>query len=167
MALAACHKADNSPTIDFGPGDGITHRAADGTLNGSLDSTDWSSDAAWNEQELALFSDLKFDINGPPQQPQWIQRTYLYPNPAGQARWDVQYATAAPASPNFSIALALVNQHYQLLTRPVPNSFFHYTIFFDFTKLNINRGEKYRLYYVFYNNSGLVYKGHGDIHYLD
>lgn len=166
LASTACHKVDSSPTIDFGTGDGITHRAADGTLNGSLDSTDWSSDDTWNEQEIALFSDLKLDINGPQQQPQLIERTYLYPNPASQARWEVQYAIGAPVSPNISVALALVNQHYKLITKPVPDSFFHYAVFFDFAKLELNSNENYRLYYLFYNNTGLVYKGHGDIHYL-
>jgi len=163
LALADCHKADNSPTIDFGASDGISNRDANGMKNGNQDPTDWTSDATWNEQETALFSELSITLNSP-QQSNLIAFTYTYPNPSAQANWILRTNSSAV---KYTMTAALVNRNYQLVKRLENNNFTGGHIYaFDYAQLGMNPNETYRLYYVLFNNAGLLYKGHGDIHYI-
>ena len=173
LALTACHKADDSPSIDFGANDGISNRDASGMKNGSQDPTDWTSDATWNAQERALFSELtngflSIDLEGV-QQPSLFDYTYVYPNPATKARWQFQ-TKSVPGSLTVSyfVKAVLVDKHYQVISRLGPNSFpSGYAAELDYAQLGMHSGELYRLYYVCYNSNGLLYKGHGDIRYTN
>ncbi|MVN78221.1 hypothetical protein GO988_17975 [Hymenobacter sp. HMF4947] len=162
LVLAACHKKDTSPTLDFGPDDGISYRSNNGMANGAQDPTDWTSDATWNEQETALFPELSIALNSP-QQPTLVGFTYTYPNPASRANWILQTNGSAVS---YTVTAVLVNRTYQVVKRLEHGNFTGGHVYaFDYAQLGLNPNETYRLYYVLFNNNGLLYKGHGDIRY--
>lgn len=165
-ALVGCSKSDSNPIVDFGEGEGITYRTATNLPVGPRDYTDWTSDAEWNKQERALFSDLSFDLNGP-QQTSLISFNSTYPNPApeGQATWGLEIQRSATAV-NYTVAAALVDRKYEVKQRFGPTGFVLRSAYsLDYPKAGLSPNELYRLYYVVYNANGLVYKGHGDVRY--
>ncbi|WP_191906484.1 hypothetical protein [Hymenobacter baengnokdamensis] len=167
LALASCHKSSQSPSFDFGLGDGFSHRDSQNLPNGSQDPTDWTTDATWNAQEKALFSDLGISLDSP-QQPDFIDYTAVYSNPATNATWLVQSKQAYGAvPPNFLAAAVIVRSNYQLVLRlpQRPASKGSLGFVFDYAKLGLQPGEMARLYYVLFDTSGLLYKGHGDIRF--
>lgn len=162
LALAACHKKDESPTLDFGAGEGISYRSSNGMANGAQDPTDWTSDATWNEQETALFPELSFALNSP-QPPNFLAFTYAYPNPGAQANWILRTNSSAVS---YTVTAVLVNQNYQVVKRLEHGNFTGGHVYaFDYAQLGLNPDGTYRLYYVLFSNAGLLYKGHGDVRY--
>ena len=173
LATPACHKADTRPAINFGAGDGISHRDASGMKNGSQDPTDWSADDYWNDSETALFPSLSsgslaIDLQDSPLLSSFDHAyTYAYPNPAKQATWQLQSISGGviPA-PTYSVQAVLVDRHYQVVTTWGPSRFSgRYAVLLDYAKLEMQAGELYRLYYVVYDGKTFMYKGHGDISY--
>jgi hypothetical protein len=166
-ALLGCSKSDSNPIIDFGEGEGITYRDNTARPSGPQDPTDWTSDGEWNKQERELFADLNLDLNGP-QQPAAIERTYVYPNPAmgNAATWTLQLKPFTSTPVSYTSNAVLVDRNYRVRLRFGPQSFAGgYSYMFDYARAGISPNELYRIYYVVYNASGLVYKGHGDIRY--
>lgn len=169
LTLAACGKKDNpaTPTIDFGPGDGLTHRDANALPNGQQDPTDWTTDATWNERELALFADLGLNLNGA-QQPEGISSFYVYPNPAARfASWSFQTQRNANGSVAvYSLHTVIVDRNYKpLYHHRAANIILSHQMLLDYASLSLRPNETYRAYYVVTNESGFVYKGHGDVRY--
>jgi hypothetical protein len=168
LALAACKdKSNNSPGIDFGPGDGFSYRDGSNYPTGVQDPTDWTTDVTWTEQEKALFPELSFNLNtGQPAG--FIESNYLYPNPAQASTWGFSSRqTSAGMRPDFTVAAVVVGADYQIIQR-LPHSTSNNGSFrasFDYAKLGMQPSTLYRLYYVLYNTTGLLYKGHGDIRY--
>jgi hypothetical protein len=163
LVLIACQKSATDPTLDFGVGEGISFRNNNGMPNGAQDPTDWTTDATWNEQETALFSELSISLNSS-QQPSLITFAYAYPNPAKQAIWSVQTSTPSVA---YTVTAVLVDSKYQIIKRFAHTSHIGgHNYLLDYAQLGLNSSETYRLYYVLFNNNGLVYKGHGDMRYL-
>lgn len=163
LVLVACQKSATSPTLDFGAGEGISFRSSNGMPNGAQDPTDWTTDAVWNEQETTLFLELSISLNSP-QQPNLITSAYTYPNPAKQAIWSVQTSATSVA---YTVTAVLVDSKYQIIKRFGHG--FHtggHNYLLDYAQLGLNPNETYRLYYVMFNNNGLVCKGHGDVRYL-
>jgi len=168
LAQAACKgKSDEaSPAVDFGAGDGFSHLDASARPNGTQDPTDWTSDATWNEQEKALFPKTSFDLNG-------AQRTALfmyanvYPNPGATAIYRVEATNKNTSiTVGYSVKLVLVDKNYKVLMQQGPLSFpYGYAVALDYGQLGLQPTERYRLYYVLYDNDGLVCKGHGDVRY--
>ena len=167
LALAGCHKADDSPRIDFGPGVGFSYRDGYNLPVGFQDPTDWTTDATWNAQETGLFPELSLTLNAP-QPSNAIEATYIYPNPAQTSTWGfASRQTAAGTRPDFTVAAVLVGADYQPIMR-IPHGTSaqgHFTAGFDYAKLGMQPNTLYRLYYVLYDSGGLLYKGHGDIRY--
>ncbi|MGI4822087.1 MAG: hypothetical protein ACRYFV_12835 [Janthinobacterium lividum] len=168
LALASCqHKSeDTSPSIDFGAATGITYRSANGMANGAQDPTDWTADATWTTQEKALFSELSISLDGTPQSG-FLNLLILYPNPAATATWAVNSNNGASGPNPFSTAAVLVSRDFKEMLR-LPHGYAssgYYAAAFDYAKLGLQPGERYRLYYVIFNNNGLILKGHGDVRY--
>jgi hypothetical protein len=167
LLLTACHKADDSPSIDFGPGEGISYRDGYNLPAGVQDPTDWTADAIWNAQEQALFSELSLSLDGKPQTGFFYELT-IFPNPGAIATWGLQsqLPVGSPDS-DFAAVAVLVDRSYKVMKRfPRGNSANGaYALSLDYAKLGLNPGERYRLYYVLSNNKGLICKGHGDILY--
>ena len=165
--LLGCSKSDSNPIMDFGEGEGITYRTSQNFPAGPNDPTDWTSDGEWNKQERNLFADLGFDLNGA-QQPAALIYTTAYPNPAmgSTASWTVQTQRLTSGAVNYTLSAALVDRNYHVRQRFGPQSFVNgYTYTFDYVRSGLSPNELYRIYYVVYNTSGLVYKGHGDVRY--
>jgi hypothetical protein len=166
LTLAACHKADDGPRIDFGPGDGFSYRDAANSPAGTQDPSDWTTDATWTDQEKALFLELSISLDGAPQ-PGFLEVPALYPNPARVATWAVASQKGSGGAPAFTIAAVLVDRDFREVLR-LPHSYAgsgYYATSFDYAKLGLLPGERYRLYYVIFNTNGLVAKGHGDVRY--
>ncbi|GAB3637114.1 hypothetical protein GCM10027422_27040 [Hymenobacter arcticus] len=166
-SLAACHKSDDGPSLDFGAGDGFSYRDGSNYPAGAQDPTDWTTDATWSEQEKALFADAKFDLNAA-QTTDFTQSNWLYPNPAAQSSWLVNARkNAAGGNAPFTWMAVIVRGDFQVAQRfpaaEAPSGYIGRG--FDYAQLGLHPGERYRLYYVFYNNAGLLCKGHGDIRY--
>ncbi|QKG58709.1 hypothetical protein GKZ68_19975 [Hymenobacter sp. BRD128] len=166
LSLAACHKTDDAPGLDFGAGDGISYRDASGMANGTQDPTDWTADATWTAQEKALFPELSISLEGAPQT-SFLDRLTLYPNPAAVATWAVVSKNGASGPSPFSTAAVLVSRDVKEVLR-LPHGYAgsgYYATAFDYAKLGLTPGERYRLYYVVFNGNGLILKGHGDVRY--
>ncbi|MDO7885641.1 hypothetical protein [Hymenobacter cheonanensis] len=168
LMLAACHHQsdDASPGLDFGAGDGISYRDASGMANGTQDPTDWTADATWTAQEKALFPELSISLDDTPQTG-FLDRLTLYPNPAAGATWAVVSKNGASGPSPFSTAAVLVSRDFKEVLR-LPHGYAgsgYYATTFDYAKLGLTPGERYRLYYVVFNNNGLILKGHGDVRY--
>ena len=167
LALAACKSKSNSPSIDFGAGDGFSYRDGYNLPAGPQDPTDWTTDATWNEQEVKLFPELSLSLNVP-QPAGFVEFTYLYPNPAWTSSWGfTSRQTTTGIRPDFTVAAVLVGADYQIVQRLMhtTSNKGYFAAGFDYAKLSMQSNTLYRLYYVLYNNSGLLYKGHGDIRY--
>jgi hypothetical protein len=165
LGLAACHNSADSPRIDFGPGDGFSYRDGNNLPAGKQDPTDWTSDATWSEQEIKLFPDVKLNLNAA-QPANFIESSYLYPNPARASIWGFSSKQTAPnTQPDFTVAAVLVGANYQVIQRVAPTSSSKgaFRAAFDYDKLGLQPGSLYRIYYVLYDASGLLYKGHGDL----
>ncbi len=165
--LAACHKKDAMPTIDFGPNGGITQRDASGKLFGTIDTTDWTADTkTWNKQEKALFN-LPVDVNAP-----YSIRTRpgeFGPNPcrvnstAGFSLYNIPFGA--------TWELAFVDKNYKIVDRQKygPFQVTDVRFPFEFPADKFTAGTTYRVYYVVYSTSSpassptLFLKGHGDI----
>lgn len=167
-ALLGCSKSDSNPIMDFGEGEGISYRTPNNTPVGPQDPTDWTSDATWTERECNLFPELSFDLNGP-QQPATIAYTSVYSNPAqvSTAHWTIQTRrTSGGGAADYTTRAVIVNRKYEVLTKLGPNSFTVGQVYsLDYAGIGMQPNELYRLYYVVYGTSGLIYKGHGDIRY--
>ena len=165
--LLGCSKSDSNPIMDFGEGEGITYRDGSNFPVGPNDPTDWTSDGEWNKQERALFADLGFDLNST-QQPAAPIYTTAYPNPAmgSSASWTVQTQRVNNGAVGYTVSAVLVDRTYHVRQRFGPQGFVTgYTYMFNYVQLGLSTNELYRIYYVVYNTSGLVYKGHGDVRY--
>ncbi len=168
LVLAACKdQSASSPRIDFGADDGFSHRDGYNLPAGFQDPTDWSTDATWNEQEKALFSDAKIDLNAT-QIANFLATNWLYPNPAAQSSWLITARKdAAGTAVAFTRLAVLVDNSYQVMyrfpTTEAPGGYLGNTL--DYAQLGLQAGERYRLYYLLTNATGLLYKGHGDIRY--
>ena len=167
-ALLACSKSDSNPIVDFGEGEGISYRNSQNLPVGPHDPTDWTSDADWNKQERNLFPELSFDLNGTQQQG-LVSPSSAYPNPAagGVANWALNTVrTGSGSFGSYSVRAVLVNRKYQTRLRLGPSDFTMGTGFtMNYIGAGLETNELYRLYYVVYNASGLVLKGHGDVRY--
>jgi hypothetical protein len=166
LTLAACHKADDDPRIDFGPGDGFSYRDAANSLAGTQDPSDWTADATWTDQEKALFLELSISLDGA-SQTGFLDALAVYPNPARVATWMVASKKGPSGAPPFTIAAVLVNRDFKEVLR-LPHSYAssgYYATSLDYAHLGLLPSERYRLYYVIFNNNGLVMKGHGDVRY--
>ena len=143
--------------VNFGADGGITERDNSGVPTGHLDESDWSSDATWKKQELDLFKDLNFDLNGTQQG--GVRDIMLYPNPMIKANLSVRQTGSAT-----QFAWVVVDRKYKVVRELVKDQPVRPTgieFFFDLSSLK--KGETYRMYYVFYSGTTLVSKGHGDI----
>lgn len=161
----SCSTSDTNPIVDFGDGEGITYRDGNNFPGGINDPTDWTSDATWNKQERALFSDVNVDLNGA-QRPQLVVVSPLFPNPSiGLANWYTSAARNSTAATSLTVRAVLVNRQYQPMLRigPLATTTNSVTLTLDYLKAGLSRRELYRLYYVVTDASGLVYKGHGDV----
>ena len=165
--LLGCSKSDSNPIMDFGEGEGITYRTGNNFPVGPNDPTDWTSDGEWNKQERALFANLNLDLNGAQQAPTSIYTT-AYPNPAmgSSASWTVQTQRVNSGAVGYTLSAVLVDRNYHVRQQFGPQGFVNgYTYLFDYIRLGLSTNELYRIYYVVYNSSGLVIKGHGDVRY--
>ncbi|GAB3852438.1 hypothetical protein GCM10028822_20150 [Hymenobacter terrigena] len=166
--LLGCSKSDSNPIVDFGECEGITYRNSSNMPAGPSDPTDWTSDGEWNKQERALFSDLGFDLNGAQQAGGLISSSPAYPNPsAGQASWSLNaQRPAGGLATIYSMRALLVNRQYKIMRQLGPTEFVNGIRFsLDYIGAGLGPNELYRLYYVVYDATGLVYKGHGDVRY--
>jgi len=152
-----CERPYEGPDIDFGPGPGITYRDAQGRLLRPEDPTDWTSDATWSSQELNMFSNA---TNGP-QQLGAVSQSLAYPNPgkAGQVSWYFKLSPAAPCP--CRVYAKLVSKRYTEVDIHFADLAASDSL--QFTPRVYNPGQLYRLYYLVYNNNGMLYKGHGDL----
>ena len=174
LALTACSKKDNGPTIDFGAGDGFSHRDAQNQNGGTQDATDWTSDASWNESEQLLFASLNLSLTGP-QEPAGNWTGYFFPNPCavGNSGKLCIYFTRNNLLPPTSrrVSFVVVDSHYKQLdafdyeinTSTAISSYFSESqLRLDATKYA--SGGMYRIYYVlYYPGQKVFYRGHGDI----
>ena len=170
LGLAACSKADSDPIVDFGEGEGISYRTSNNFPVGPQDPTDWTLDGDWNKQERALFSDLGLDLNGTRQSAP-VFYTSAYPNPSasGQATWSIQpYYPTSGSVATYTVRAVLVSRKYEVMLQIGPRNFVSGAAYsFDYLHAGFSPNELYRLYYVVYNPSGLLYKGHGDVRYSE
>ena len=157
-----CEKAYTGPDIDFGPGEGITYRDAQGRPSGPQDPSDWTTDATWNAQELTYFNFPTFPINGA-QQVGSVTAVGAYPNPgpAGKLTWRLRLSPAAPCP--CQVYASLRSRRYTevdtfLATVAAGDSV-------AFSPKAYNFDQNYRLYYVVSNANSLLYKGHGDLRF--
>jgi len=157
-----CEKPYAGPDIDFGPGEGITYRDAQGRPNGPQDPSDWTTDATWNEQELTYFNFPAFPVNGP-QQVAAVRAVGAYPNPgpAGQLTWRLKLSPTAPCP--CQVYASLRSKRYTetdvfVATLAAGDSV-------QFAPKAYDTGQLYRLYYVLSAANSLLYKGHGDIRF--
>ena len=66
----------------------------------------------------------------------------------------------------YTVRAVIVNRKYEVLSRIGPGDFtIDQRYLLDYVQIGMQPNEVYRLYYVVYNASGLVYKGHGDVRY--
>ncbi len=159
-----CGQEYAGPDVYFGPGESITHRDAQGRLNGPLDPNDWTSDTTWTGQEIYLLGlppgTGPNPLNGP-QQLATVSHTEAWPNPAptGQATWQIRLSPTAPCP--CTVGMVYVSRRYtEIDTRTATLQAG------DSLRVPLrtyNPGQLYRLFYVVNNANGLLYKGHGDI----
>ncbi|MGI4761902.1 MAG: hypothetical protein ACRYF0_14435 [Janthinobacterium lividum] len=155
-----CEHQYQGPDIDFGPGGGITYRDVQSRLYRPEDPTDWTSDETWNQEELYNFP---IATNGP-QQLGVVSRSLAYPNPGkvSQVAWHFKLSPTAPCP--CSVYAKLVNKRYDetdiyLADLAAGDSL-------QFMPKVYDPGQLYRLYYLVYNNNtGMLYKGHGDLRF--
>jgi len=157
-----CEKQYAGPDIDFGPGEGITYRDAQGRPNGPQDPSDWTTDATWNEQELAYFNLPAFPVNGP-QQVAAISSVGAYPNPApaGQLIWRLRLSPAAPCP--CQVYASLRSKRYTEADVLVATIAAGDSV--QFAPIARDPAQLYRLYYHVTNATSLLYKGHGDMRF--
>lgn len=157
-----CGQEYAGPDVYFGPGESITHRDAQGRLNGPLDPNDWTSDSIWSGQETHLVGlpPGPNSLNGP-QQLATVSHTEAWPNPvpAGQATWQIRLSQAAPCP--CLVQMVYVSRRYTEIdwrrdTLRAGDSL-------RVTLRTYAPGQLYRLFYLVSNANGLLYKGHGDI----
>jgi hypothetical protein len=150
--LLSCKK------VNFGPDGGITEKTAQNYPNGHVDSSDWSSDATWNKQELDLFKGLPLDLNSAQQG--GVLNLSFFPNPVStQAQFSIGQLGGAT-----SMSLIVTDKKYKVV-QDMQNTSGYNAYQIDFSKLT--KGEAYRMYYVFYTGNTLYSKGHGDIKIAD
>jgi len=157
-----CEKDYTGPDIDFGPGEGITYRDAQGRVSGPQDPSDWTTDATWNEQELAYFNFPNFSINGP-QQVAAIGTVGAYPNPAPAGKLTLRLRLSPAAPCPCQVYASLRSKRYTeadvfAATMAAGDSV-------QFAPKAYNFDQNYRLYYLVTNATGLLYKGHGDLRF--
>lgn len=157
-----CGREYEGPDIDFGPGAGITYRDAQGRLLRPEDATDWTSDATWNEQELSHFAFPNLVLNGL-QPPGAVSQSIAYPNPGpvGQVKWRLRLSPAAPCP--CRVYAQLVSKRYTEVDIYMAELAAGDSL--QFTPKVYDFGQLYRLYYIVSNNTGLLYKGHGDLRF--
>lgn len=157
-----CERQYEGPDIDFGPGTGITSRDAQGHLLRPEDPTDWTSDATWNEQEMSHFAFPNITLNGP-QQLGAISQSLAYPNPApaGQVKWHLKLSPTAPCP--CRMFAQLVSKRYT--EADVYTAELAAGDSLQFAPKAYDPGQLYRLYYIVFTNTSLLYKGHGDIRF--
>lgn len=159
-----CGRDYVGPDLYFGPGESITHRDAQGRLNGPQDPDDWNSDSVWSGQELYLFySPPRAGLNplNAPQKLATVSHTEAWPNPTpdGQATWQIKLSPTAPCP-------CLVDMMY--VDRRYTRIDLHYDTLRAGDSLRVplrayDPGQLYRLFYLVSNANGLLYKGHGDV----
>lgn len=162
LAFASCKKKDTSPTIDFGPGEGITQRDASNRSTGATDPTDWTADDTWTETEAKLFT-LSLDLKGP--SPRGVQPRVFYPNPATTKGGGAFGFYNIPSGTMWQ--MVFVDKNYNVVQRleygpfQISNAVFS----IDFPADKFLPNTTYRMYYVIYsaNPATLHLKGHGDI----
>lgn len=89
-----------------------------------------------------------------------VRNISFFPNPV-ETEGILTYQTPANG---LSIKLVIVDRKYKVLdTVANPSVTGSYNFLFAFDNNKYRTGEIYRLYYMFYQNSTLYYKGHGDI----
>jgi len=154
-----CERQYEGPDIDFGPDAGLTYRDAQGRLLRPADPTDWTSDATWNEQELRT---LPGATNGP-QQPGAVSQSLAYPNAGrvGQVSWYFKLSATAPCP--CRVYAQLVNKRYS--EADVYTADLAAGDSLQFAPKVYDTGQRYRLYYLLSNATGLLYKGHGDLRF--
>ena len=159
LAFGNC-KLNTAPpvvTIDFGPNEGISYRTAQNVPTGPQDPTDWTQDGNWNSTEENLFAGLGLDFNTTPQGT--ASSLSAYPNPATTAT-TFQYALPKAVS----CRVVAVDQTYTVMySNSVGGSVPVASQSLTLDLQAFPKGQRYRLYYVFYNGSIVYYKGHGDI----
>ena len=172
FALAACHKSDSGPTIDFGNNDGFSHRDANNMPNGTQDATDWTTDANWSQTEQNLFASLHLSLTGS-QADSSDWRIDFFPNSCAlgaEGRFRMEYERNVLLLPtNKRISIAIVDAHYNLLDSfdfAINTGPYGYEMAFQprFDTTKYSPLALYRMYYVLYEAGQQVYyRGHGDI----
>ena len=159
LLLGSCSKKEAAPTIDFGPEEGFSYRSAGNVPIGAQDLTDWTLDTKWNQQEKDLFKSLGLNLDDENKVPATAIFIAGYPNPATSA---ISFRYALPSAAMAKVLV--VDNHYQVLQEvnaTPPNQYF--TFMLDLTTGKFEKGQRYRFYYVLYNNPSYLYlKGHGD-----
>jgi len=156
--LSSCQKETVATAPDFS-----AHTVTDesGVITGVTDSTDWTYDDTWTQQEFALVSFKGTDtlattdtLTGS------IEVHPLFPNPC-----DSSFTLSATAEYPCKMKLAFVNADMEMLQYKFAilatgkNNFA-----FNFQSLTaFKNNENYRVYYAFCNfKDSIFYKGHGD-----
>jgi len=166
----ACHKADEEPTIDFGPNNGFTMRTSTNLPTAQTDPTDWTYDASWNTTEQSLFSSLGLALGGSPAQVgSWYSSVYPNPVQAGVGGNFTVLATtggqSTPVPTTVRVQLVVVDARYKVLdTNDVPAGQ-AVTVALSFPTPKYAANNLYRVYYVVYEptQKTVYYRGHGDV----
>jgi hypothetical protein len=173
LALAslatACHKANEEPTIDFGPNNGFTMRTNTNLPTAQTDPTDWTSDPTWNSTEQALFAKLNLPLTGP-QLASGTWETTVYPNPSNRDDGCTflvmpnPNSTALPAGTS-RVSMVIVDAHYKVeLSYDAEINANGLSLMPRLDPLKYSPPTLYRLYYVVYQPGKQVYyRGHGDL----
>ncbi|KAA9338609.1 hypothetical protein F0P96_07225 [Hymenobacter busanensis] len=155
--LTTCRK------VDFGPDPSIAYRDQRNVPFGGDDS-DWKADGDWKKVERKLFDDLSVQVDGAGAG--GYRSMSLFPNPIAPAeRRATLYTNLQNANP-LHLRLVMVDKKYRKVATQsaevTPNSRNDYKLVLDFPADKFKQDELYRIYYVFYDDQGLRFKGHGD-----
>ncbi len=157
LFFSACKKDSTSLLYDFSK---ITVTDASCIYISGVDTTDWTYDDSWTDQETGFlkFSDTSVVVTDTATG--YIQVDAICPNPN-----EGLFVMGVNTQRQCKMKLVCVNNEMQVLyylTRKFTGG--SVTTSYDFRSLTaFHKNENYRLYYGFYNSKdSLYYKGHGD-----
>lgn len=163
MLFTGCRK------IDAGPDDGISYRDQLNQPIGAQDPSDWTTDKDWKKVERKLFEGLpvKIDGNGAG----GYRYLSFFANPVSATyRQATLYSDLRDTGP-LHVQLVIVDQKYRKqLEQTVearPDSRGNCMLPLDLPADKFKQDELYRVYYVFYDDQNMRYKGHGDFRIQD
>ncbi len=157
--ISGCKKDPDETTIDCTSSLDFTKiTIADNAGNIiSVDTTDWTNDAAWCEKEYGLFNTHNLDLTGSDTSRLVI---LLFPNPLTTVG---TFMLMRPKLCPFQCVI--INRAFQVLdTFSIPNQTGNSALVLNFSgPLKYKPGEYYRIYYAAHCTSQLFFfKGHGD-----